>query len=132
MVSLFHVMMLECWFFVKDSPLSNTLHNAGNVELYISVTLLYCMNGSISNTALHMRPSPLSFVCILTSAQTTASSKGTLVFRCSIAIPTAMLFTLRSIRYRIPRKTCFQCRGLRLTGWAFPAHYVWRPSGRTV
>ena len=28
MVSLFHVMMLECWFFVKDSPLSNTLHNA--------------------------------------------------------------------------------------------------------
>ena len=27
MVSLFHVMMLECWFFVKDSPLSNTLHN---------------------------------------------------------------------------------------------------------
>jgi hypothetical protein len=29
-------MMLECWFFVKDSPLSNTLHNVANVELYIS------------------------------------------------------------------------------------------------
>ena len=40
MVSLFHVMMLECWFFVKDSPLSNTLHNVGNVELYISDTLI--------------------------------------------------------------------------------------------
>ena len=57
---------------------------------------------------------------------------GNMVFRCSIAIPTAILFTLRSMCYHIPRKTRFQCRGSRLAGWAFTAHYVKRPSGRTV
>ena len=49
------------------------------------------------------------------------------VFRCSIAIPTAMLFTLRRACYHARRKTRFRCCGSQLTGWAFTAHYVKRP-----
>ena len=56
MVSLFHVMMLECWFFVKDSPLSNTLHNVGNVELYIFGTPMDSnyASGSVQNDAVNI------------------------------------------------------------------------------
>lgn len=46
----------------------------------------------------------ITSACVLTSAQATASSNGNMVFRCGAVIPTAMLFTLHNICYRIPRK----------------------------
>ena len=93
----------------------------------VDVSLLCCMNGSLR----HRRAD-----CLLAHdagnrvgfrSANSVATRVDLVFRCSIAVPTTMLSTLRSIRYRIPRKTRFRCRGSRLTGRTFPVRYVKRP-----
>ncbi len=56
---------------------------------------------------------------------------GILFFRCSIASPTAMLFTLRQDASPHSTQNSLPVLRPQLTGWAFPAHYVKRPSGRT-
>ena len=92
----------------------------------VDAPLLYCMNGSHQHRQAH------ASIAIIVRMYIDFHSDQSVVpwqfvFRCSIAIPTAMLFTLRNIRYRIPRKTRFRCRGSRLVGWAFPTHYVKHP-----
>ena len=78
------------------SYLASTLRaeNAGSPT--VDASLLYCMNGSFGHRRVYMSIA-LSFMYMLTSVRLTTSSSGNIGFRCSIAIPTAMLFTLRSI-----------------------------------
>ena len=92
----------------------------------VGTSLLYYMNSSHQHRLAYASIATSS-ACMLTSAQTKASSRGSLVFRCSMAIPIAMLFTLRNIRCHIPRKTRFRFHNSRFIRWAFPALYVKYP-----
>ena len=72
------------------------------------LTLHFCTAwAGLADTARALHISPITTDSVLTSARVTASSSGFNCLSMLYIAPTAILFTLRSIRYRTPRKTRF-------------------------